>query len=161
MFSQNSIPSVNEIQKNGQEDTEERPQATTALAFDYPVNNTEDSAPAEKGEGDTIMQIEQILQEEETIDKKKTDDLLEQMRLNADSAEAITPEIEIRPTNATPMPTNIEIEATLIQSHSAPKSPRSPEETVAKDANIDVESVKQIRSIVKTFDQTEIGVLLS
>ena len=83
------------------------------------------------------------------------------MRLNADSAEAITPEIEIRPTNATPMPTNIEIEASLIQSHSAPKSPRSPEETVAKDANIDVESVKQIRNIVKTFDQTEIGVLLS
>ena len=159
MFSQRSIPSVNEIQNDN--DTEERPQATTALAFDYPVNTTEDSAPAVKGEGDTIMQIEQILKEEETIDKRKTEDLLEQMRLNADSAEVITPEIEIRPTNATPMPTNIEIEGRLSQSPSAPKSPRSPEEIVAKDANIDVESVKQIRSIVKTFDQSEIGVLLS
>ena len=102
---------MNEIQNDN--DTEERPQATTALAFDCLVNTTEDSAPAEKAEGDTITQIEQILKEEETIDKKKTEDLLEQMRLNADSAEVITPEIEIRPTNATPMPTNIEIEGRL------------------------------------------------
>ena len=61
------------------------------------------------------MQIEQILREEQTIDKKKTDDLLEQMRLNADSQEVfpdneLPPEIAIRPANETPMPTNIEIE---------------------------------------------------
>ena len=62
------------------------------------------------------MQIEQILREEETIDKKKTDDLLEQMRLNADSQEVIqdneiAPAISSAPANATPIPTNLEIES--------------------------------------------------
>ena len=83
------------------------------------------------------------------------------MRLNADSAEVITPEIATRETNVTPIPTNIEIDAKLFQSPSAPKSPKSPEEIVAKEANIDVESVRQIRGIVQTFDDTEMGVLLS
>ena len=156
---------MNKEQKDERKDTEERPQATTALAFDWPKNSVdapteEGTVPANKGEGDTIQQIEQILREEENNDKKKTDDLLEMMRLNADSAEVITPEIEIRSSNVTPTPTNIQIKA-LTQSSSVFKSPGSPEEVVAKEANIDVESVKQIRSIVKTFDQTEIGVLLS
>ena len=156
---------MNKEQKDERKDTEERPQATTALAFDWPKNSVdapteEGTVPANKGEGDTIQQIEQILREEENNDKKKTDDLLEMMRLNADSAEVITPEIEIRSSNVTPTPTNIEIKA-LTQSSSVFKSPGSPEEVVAKEANIDVESVKQIRSIVQTFDQTEIGVLLS
>ena len=62
------------------------------------------------------MQIEQILREEETIDKKKTDDLLEQMRLNADSQEVIhdneiAPEFSAVPNNATPIPTNLEIDS--------------------------------------------------
>ena len=35
------------------------------------------------------------------------------MRLNADSAEVITPEIATRETNVTPIPTNIEIDAKL------------------------------------------------
>ena len=157
---------MNKEQKDERKDTEERPQATTALAFDWPKNSVdavteEGSVPANKGEGDTIQQIEQILREEDSNDKKKTDDLLEMMRLNADSAEVITPEIEIRSSNVTPLPTNIEIKASLTQSSSVFKSPGSPEEVVAKEANIDVESVKQIRSIVQTFDQTEIGVLLS
>ena len=157
---------MNKEQKDERKDTEERPQATTALAFDWPKKSVdavteEGSVPANKGEGDTIQQIEQILREEESNDKKKTDDLLEMMRLNADSAEVITPEIEIRSSNVTPLPTNIEIKASLTQSSSVFKSPGSPEEVVAKEANIDVESVKQIRSIVQTFDQTEIGVLLS
>ena len=156
---------MNKEQKDERKDTEERPQATTALAFDWPKNSVdapteEGTVPANKGEGDTIQQIEQILREEENNDKKKTDDLLEMMRLNADSAEVITPEIEIRSSNVTPTPTNIQIKA-LTQSSSVFKSPGSPEEVVAKEANIDVESVKQIRSIVQTFDQTEIGVLLS
>ena len=59
---------MNEVQNDNQKDTPERPQVETALAFDWPNNSvdvaTEGSAPGDKVEGDTITQIEQILQEE-------------------------------------------------------------------------------------------------